>query len=279
MSAVTNVLEPVKRPDFFYKYRSLRSVCDRRRVLSIIKTSRIYYARPESFNDPFDCKVAHFGATDPCFVRYLIAAQKAKSDDSHAEVYNKFKAERVRTQAELDELKVALNPAELIEFTSLVKRIQQKVNETGVLSFSAARDSTLMWSHYADNHRGVCLEFSLEKWQDMSRNLYPVAYQVKRPPLQIDEQSFEQGQLVQAVALTKDQGWEYEREWRVLGRAPGDFPFPSDALVGIIFGCMTSDADKARVTRAVTHRMHVAFYQAKMKEGQFGLDILPSNFP
>jgi hypothetical protein len=168
-----------------------------------------------------------------------------------------------------------LSAVEQTELRSLVDRIQEKVNETGVLSFSAVCDSTLMWSHYADNHRGLCLKFSLERWRDMSMALYPVRYSVKRLSLQLDAQSFKEGQLIRAVALTKDQGWQYEREWRVVGMAPGEFPFPSDALVGIIFGCMTSDADKTRVRRAVPRRTRVAFYQAKPKEGEFGLDVLP----
>ncbi len=272
---MVHMLEPAKRPDFFYKYRSLQRLCERRRALRIIKTSNIYYATPASFNNPFDCKVPPVASFDPCFVRYLIAAQKAKTDDSHAEVYDKFIAARMRTQAELDELNAALSPAEQSEFNALVESIQRKANETGVLSFSAICNSTLMWSHYADNHRGICLKFSLEKWRDMSMALYPVAYPIKRLSLQLDAQSFGQGQLVQAVVLTKDQGWQYEQEWRVLGKAPGEFPFPADALVGIIFGCMTPDADKARVRRAIAGRTHVAFYQAKMKEAEFGLDVVP----
>lgn len=275
MSAAAHVLEPAMRPDFFYKYRSLRNACERRRVLSIIKTSQIYYANPVSFNDPFDCKVPLVDSCDPSFIRYLIAAQSARSDADHVDVYDNFIAPGSRSQAEIDALNSGLDEAEQTEFRSLIERIQQKVNETGVLSFSAICDSTLMWSHYADNHRGICLKFSLEKWRDMSMALYPVEYPVKRLSLQLDRQSYEQGQLVRAVTLTKDQGWQYEQEWRVLGMAPGEFSFPSDALVGIIFGCMTSDADKARVRRVVARRTHVVLYQAKMKDGAFGLDILP----
>jgi len=266
---MVHMLEPTNRPDLFYKYRSLQSLCERRRVLRIIKTSNIYYAPPLSFNDPFDCKVPPVKSCDPCFVRYLIAAQKAKTGD------DKLIAARMRTPAGRDELNAALSPAEQSEFKVLVESIQRKVNETGVLSFSARCDRILMWSHYADNHKGVCLKFSLEKWRDMSMALYPVAYRVKRLSLQLDAQSFGQGQLVQAVALTKDRGWKYEQEWRALGQARGEFPFPVDALVGIIFGCMTPDADKARVRRATAGRTHVKFYQARMKEAEFGLDVVP----
>ena len=275
MNAAAHVLEPAKRPDFFYKFRSIRNVTERRRLMTIIKANQIYYASPGSFNDPFDCKVPLVGSFDPGFVRYLIAAQSAKNYEDHFEVYHKFIAPGTTTQAERDALRSDLDSEEQTEFRNLIDRIQQKVNETGVLSFSAICDSILMWSHYADNHRGVCLKFSLERWRDMSMALYPVGYSVERLSLQLDRQSYEQGQLIRAVTLTKDQCWQYEQEWRVLGKTPGEFPFPLDALVGIIFGCMASEADKARVRRAVARRTHVVLYQAKMKEGEFGLDILP----
>jgi hypothetical protein len=275
MSATTEPLEPTKRPDFFYKYRPLGSDLERQRLLQIVETSKIYYASPASFNDPFDCKVPPVGSFDPYFLRYLIAAQNAKSDEDHAEVYWKFLAIGSRTETERNAMHADLSAAEYVEFKAFVERIRHKVNEAGVLSFSAINDNTLMWSHYADHHRGVCLGFSLEKWPEMKLALYPVTYSVQRLPLKFDEQSFRDGRLIQAIAYTKDQSWCYEQEWRVSGKAPGEFSFPSDALVGIVFGCMTSDADKARVRRAVVGRSHVVLYQARMKEKDFGLDILP----
>lgn len=33
----------------------------------------------------------------------------------------------------------------------------------GILSLSAVRDQTLMWSHYADGHRGFCIGFNSQK--------------------------------------------------------------------------------------------------------------------
>lgn len=268
-------LEPATRPEYVYKYRSLRSPCEWRRLLRIITDNTIYYAAPASFNDPFDCKIPPVDSFEPSFVRYLMAARKAVSDRDHDDVYDKFVAMRARTRAELDELSADLNPAEQREFRAIEAGIQQRVDETGVLSFSAVCDSTLMWSHYADNHRGVCLIFSLEKWPVMQAALYPVEYPVARLSPQFDRRSFDDGQLFRAAALTKDRGWKYEQEWRVSGKAPGEFPFPPDALAGIIFGCMTTDADKARITHAVAGRTHIALLQAKMKKREFGLDILP----
>ncbi|HQU47005.1 MAG TPA: hypothetical protein PK867_29640, partial [Pirellulales bacterium] len=51
-------------------------------------------------------------------------------------------------------------------------------------------------------------------------------------------------------------------------------PFPSDMLTGVIFGCRTSDADKAMVREWVASiGRAVAFYRAKQRDGAFALDI------
>ncbi len=41
------------------------------------------------------------------------------------------------------------------------KDVQRMVCERRIYCLTPDADSTLMWSHYADNHRGICLEFSV----------------------------------------------------------------------------------------------------------------------
>jgi hypothetical protein len=36
--------------------------------------------------------------------------------------------------------------------------LQEFVNRLGVVSLSARPDNTLMWAHYANDHKGMCLE-------------------------------------------------------------------------------------------------------------------------
>lgn len=81
----------------------------------------------------------------------------------------------------------------------------------------------LMWAHYADSHKGFCIEFdcSAETGQDLP--LFPVIYSkdmVKMPwkycltPEGTKDPEFS-ARLIQAV-LTKDDVWKYENEWRIL---------------------------------------------------------------
>src|ERR1017187_9147208 len=76
--------------------------------------------------------------------------------------------------------------------------------------------STLMWSHYADNHRGVCLEFSVDDpiFGFAQEVTYLSSYPQWAPhSLMSTDQP--------PVLLTKSDDWEYEREYRITGLAEG----------------------------------------------------------
>src|SRR5271154_259445 len=59
--------------DTLYKFRSLEG-SSREHTFDIIQNSRIYFSRPEQFNDPFDCTPPFAlakSASDPDFVKEL----------------------------------------------------------------------------------------------------------------------------------------------------------------------------------------------------------------
>ena len=84
----------------------------------------------------------------------------------------------------------------------------------GVLCFSRSWKNPVLWSHYADRHRGVCLGFDVQ--DDMT---IPVEYTQHR--LELDD-TISAGSFTEATAdrwiRTKYEGWRYEDEVRVLPR-------------------------------------------------------------
>jgi len=89
---------------------------------------------------------------------------------------------------------------------------EHTAGETGFLCFSRNWKNPLLWSHYADKHRGVCLGF------DIQADVKPVNYTEKR--LEINLNSFEalpqeeQLKRMKQLLLTKYLGWAYEDEVR-----------------------------------------------------------------
>lgn len=81
------------------------------------------------------------------------------------------------------------------------------------------KGSDHMWLNYADENKGMCLEYRVE---DMARSRYliaPVAYWKCRRESELIERY--QGK-VEAIYLEKDKDWSAEREWRHLDKISGE---------------------------------------------------------
>jgi hypothetical protein len=113
--------------------------------------------------------------------------------------------------------KDANDPFELSVFFSKDADEQSRLNDTitevgkhtGAVCFSADWQDPVLWSHYADKHRGIALGF------DVSNDAYLLAvkYQTDRvefPALPLT------GEIVDRVFGTKFLNWQYEREWRLV---------------------------------------------------------------
>ena len=85
-------------------------------------------------------------------------------------------------------------------------RIAEKEQADVLLcAFSEKNDDILMWSHYSNNHYGVCIAYNLKSIINQY-DVFPVIY--------TDEYDVHQSELERI--LTKFSAWEYEAEWRLI---------------------------------------------------------------
>lgn len=78
--------------------------------------------------------------------------------------------------------------------------------------------SELMWAFYADNYKGVCLEFDFSKTTDLKEKINKVVYSNTPPEISsIDD-------LVHTL-LTKKEIWSFEKEWRIISKVKGKVHF------------------------------------------------------
>lgn len=83
----------------------------------------------------------------------------------------------------------------------------------GLTSFSEENDNSLMWAHYADESRGVCVEYEVDV---DNVNLFPVTYTNTLPSLSTSDIIFDSKNSMIKVLTTKSIDWSYEREWRLV---------------------------------------------------------------
>jgi len=85
---------------------------------------------------------------------------------------------------------------------------RDQMNDRGILSFSRSWSSPLLWAHYADKHRGICLGFDVARSNETY--LKNIEYVKKRLPLpdKLD------GDFAEQFLFAKLADWEYEKEVR-----------------------------------------------------------------
>lgn len=98
---------------------------------------------------------------------------------------------------------------------SLMKGLVQTLSKDfGVICFSKTWKSNLMWAHYADKHRGLCLGFDIKD----SGQLTKIDYLKRRkefPKAYKDDLSSVAEDLITTCLKVKSIEWKYEQEHRL----------------------------------------------------------------
>lgn len=142
--------------------------------------------------------------------------------------------------------------------TKLSKNEREDIGRSVRLScFSETPDNQLMWGHYADGCRGICVEYNL-CWLDDDtealKRLLPVHYtdakKVKEKPTFIH---YIEDDPCTSLFITKSNEWSYEKEWRII--LPTSFdavsPIPFKCASKVILGAKMEDSMREFVTMIV----------------------------
>lgn len=152
-------------------------------------------------------------------------------------------------------------------------------NEIGVVCYSKEQNNILMWSHYADNHRGICLGFEPEtpyntysNFSFENLNLVKYSKAVANPDLK--EISMNN---IRDIYCTKAEDWKYEKEIRQVFNRKSQYTDYPGTLKDVIFGCNTPDADIRLIMRLLDGR-GVNFQFCEKQDGQYGLILTGGKF-
>jgi hypothetical protein len=114
----------------------------------------------------------------------------------------------------LDELN---DPFELLPFDVRNKGVRAALKMTrlklarriGVLCFSATWREPVLWAHYSDRHRGICLGFEIPGNPNISRAITYVPNRLPFPDVPTTKDT-------EAMLFTKYDSWKYEQEIRIV---------------------------------------------------------------
>ena len=236
-----------------YKYRVFNEYS-----LSMLINSEMWVPKPEAFNDPFDCSL-------------WPGAPKTTEDGMHQlfqvidELYSPEKASTMKCEIAEDNRE---RPVIEVHDESLLDHMKEAEN-SGVFSLTEKNDNIQMWSHYAGEHKGFCIEFERKNVKENFLSHFmcrPVQYVNRYPNLH------RVVNLMDVNIFTKAKGWSYEVEWRLVTKF-GNMVFPLPApITGIIFGIRASDRSIKTIANSLEGK-DINFYQADRKLGEYAIEI------
>ena len=275
-----------------FKYRSLNQFTDQ-----IFLENTLYFPRAKDLNDPYELSAPLDKGILSAAVHERIDQLLSRGEISEDErgfilYFFPLYKEEGREAARL----------------AALDRVNKVNAESGILSLSERNDSILMWSHYADQHKGICIEFEElherflasrqpdlyqvrygKSFYDMNSPdtyIYPLLEKIRSSDTinaaeifellrEITERKARSG--IYSALATKAQDWEYEKEWRMiyLGHS-GKVFFAPFALKKIIFGSRVSEETIESYIHFVTKvagKPFIRFQRARLEEMEFVLNI------
>lgn len=281
-------------PAYLYKYAPV----DLERIHDVLVGKQIWFADPQTLNDPFDCRVVPDLSSPEirnAWAEKLTALHQEKYSPSPEQA--KDYREKIRSN----------DPATIADAVDMLAN--DAIKGFGVCCLTEKPDNLPMWAHYASAHEGVCYWFDLKAHPMHTRSesggphcfpftfLRQVKYQGKyRAILPSDE-------IRENRFLVKSRMWEYESEWRSLAyrrdmwepfweqaktkcppvhaerirnhfQGPGGRRLDGGLLHGVILGCRMGRALKNNIA-SMAREGNVRVFEARLKHFEYGLDIRP----
>lgn len=246
-------------PQYLYKYYSGDS-----RSLDSFKNCKLWFSAPCNYNDVFDCDLS---VDERAIMDFII---NSLSDKQGIRVGNQMWHEiNKKSRQSINKLKQAL---------ATIK------STIGIACFSETDDSLLMWSHYAKNHTGICVEYDLIDIVDKLKfTPVPVLYSEDRVVINsINPESLNDDVFVSFIncVVTKSIDWCYENEWRIIRdqNACGDRwdSTQNGALLdmirphSLILGCMANN-DLEEQAKTYCKDFKVNLYKMKKSDDTYSL--------
>ncbi len=270
---------PVKRksaPVVLYKYRDWNSDYHRR----VITHNEIYFASPQTLNDPFDI------AIKPTFRMFTPEALTRIAEASYAR--RNLSADE-KTWRRANRRCVDIRDDEAMQGAYIQWFGDFRDNCFGVCSLTSNPLKRTMWAHYAQGHTGFAVGFrtsTLQALEDAPSNartgirLREVVYYDECPEIAW-EQMLEDHAEFNRYFLIKHSELAYEEEWRLLmlpvDEATATRPLsreerivylPEGAITNVVFGLRTGVEAKKEICRHLLSRVpRPELYQVVRGEG------------
>ena len=165
------------------------------------------------------------------------------------------------------------------EFDELEKQYCEYKQKISVFSLTEELKSILMWSYYANGHKGYCIEYSAEDFLKCFRQfLLPVSYQdetINAFSIYSRNGFNPSYELAIRTIITKSTEWSSENEWRLIKtiprcKAPG-LECKSPTPTAIYLGCQSSEWLYDQMIK-ICAKKKIPLYKMKKSQTEYRLE-------
>jgi hypothetical protein len=274
----------MKHPEIqhLYKYMSWNKY-----TRDSIEKGCFWFSSPNKFNDPIDCGISLNTSGNTPFTANLLAA--GFSD------IGKTTGDSIKNHGSADSIKDSIHQFiknitdnattisnemnEAAKDSEALHHLRDKFSSSGILSLSELDDNILMWSHYAQQHRGVCIELERNPTNILGSTDYtlPVRYSIKAPIIDArlyrGAEEIEQTEIEHSLILTKAADWTYEREWRVIKNGCADSLQSLNCKIKSVTVGLRIEDDTQQQVLELARTQGFKVKKAHLKSNEFGLKI------
>jgi hypothetical protein len=182
-------------------------------VHRLLQHNEIYFSTQKELNDPFELKICVKPDPDRGRARKALKTAALRGAKQNKRPWRE--AVRAQQMAERADLDASYRHLQDLHNTRME-------TQAFILCFSGTRKNILMWSHYADGHKGLCVH--------LDSRVYPlvgaagVEYRRSYPVTHFPSESAGADDLLIKSILTKSHRWRYEKEFRLFAVRMGDPP-------------------------------------------------------
>jgi len=269
------IKEKVAEDVIVYKYRDWSNKLHRK----VLKSKhQIYFASPNTFNDPFDCRI-----------NYNFSCLSDKDREGYIDDRIEFLKEVKRVDESNEKFERNSIRKEL-EYPEKLHKEFNEIYNSRIGVFCCCQDeeikkgwqNILMWSHYANDHKGFCVGFYKDKLNcEVKSNLpnqmlkgglvdYNEEFPILKPLVPISKNMNEIGKNYMTGVKTKAINWEYENEYRLV-RINLDSNEPelknrtvnltNDCIAEVTLGLSISKCHEEQITE-ICRKKNIRLYKA-----------------
>ena len=217
----------------------------------------IYFSQSSNLNDPFDC------------LTYV-----------DEKIYSKnIKDTLIHMLPALEQNIIQYMENKIVDLEESISGARDLIS---VACFSENVDSVLMWAHYADSHRGFCIEYDTSRiLKPYNSLLFPVYYTDERYDSTDDVIKRNENTILNPNFF-KSKVWSYEKEWRIaltydlISKNDRKANF-SNAITGVYLGVQSEKEYSQNLLRIKSWANSKSIGCYQMKINPKGYNIFPEN--